>query len=193
VLLIVDEVQTGLGRTGKLWGIEHYGVEPDIMVIGKGLSGGIYPISATCFRKECEAVFHADPFIHVSTFGGAEVACPLALKVLEISADMALLTHVQEMAAFFAAGFARLKESHPKILIRLRQLGMMMGIELANDRCGPLFSKAAYDCGFLSIYASNNPAVAQFLPPLTIDRGLAEETLERVDRALTGVEHFLGL
>jgi putrescine aminotransferase len=193
VLLIVDEVQSGLGRTGKLWGIENYGVEPDIMVIGKGLSGGIYPISATCFREKCEAVFHADPFIHVSTFGGAEVACPVALKVLEISADAAFLTHVQEMAAFFAAGLARLKESHPQLLVRVRQLGMMMGMELANGQCGPLFSKAAYDCGFLSIYASNNPAVAQFLPPLTIDRSLAQETLERVDRALTGVERFLGL
>ena len=193
VLLIVDEVQTGLGRTGKLWGIEHFGIEPDIMVIGKGLSGGIYPISATCFREECEAVFHADPFIHVSTFGGAEVACPVAMKVLEISADPALLDHVQELAAYFAAGFEHLKDGHPKILVRLRQLGMMMGIELVNEQCGPLFSKAAYDCGFLSIYASNNPTVAQFLPPLTIDRSLAEETLERVDRALAGVERFLGL
>jgi acetylornithine/succinyldiaminopimelate/putrescine aminotransferase len=193
VLLIVDEIQTGLGRTGKLWGIEHFCVEPDIMVVGKGLSGGIYPISATCFRDKYEAVFHADPFIHVSTFGGAEVACPVALKVLEISADPAFLTHVHDMAAFFAAGFGRLRDRHPEILVQLRQLGLMMGIELVNEQCGPLFSKAAYDCGFLSIYASNNPTVAQFLPPLTMERSLAEETLERVDRALAGVKRFLGL
>jgi acetylornithine/succinyldiaminopimelate/putrescine aminotransferase len=193
VLLIMDEVQTGLGRTGKLWGIQHFSVEPDIMVIGKGLAGGIYPISATCFRERCEAVFHADPFIHVSTFGGAEVACPVAMKVLEISADPALLDHVQEMAAFFAAGFRQLKDGHPEILVRLRQLGMMMGIELVNEQCGPLFSKAAYDAGFLSVYASNNPRVAQFLPPLTIEPSLAQETLERVDQALDGVERFLGL
>jgi putrescine aminotransferase len=193
VLLIVDEVQTGLGRTGKLWGIEHFGIEPDIMVIGKGLSGGIYPMSATCFREECEAVFHADPFIHVSTFGGAEVACSVALKVLEISANPAFLGHVQEMAAFFATGFERLRDRHPEILVGLRQLGLMMGIELANEQYGLLFSKAAYDCGFLSIYAYNNPTVAQFLPPLTMDHSLAEETLERVDSALAGVKRFLGL
>ena len=83
-LLIVDEVQTGLGRTGKLWGIEHFGVVPDIVVIGKGLSGGLYPMSATCFRGKYESVFQPDPFIHISTFGGAEVGCPVALKVLEI-------------------------------------------------------------------------------------------------------------
>jgi putrescine aminotransferase len=192
VVLIVDEVQTGLGRTGKLWGIEHFCVEPDIMVIGKGLSGGIYPMSATCFREKYEAVFHGDPFIHVSTFGGAEVGCPVALKVLEISANPALLDHVREMAAVFALGFQRLTDRHPEILVGLRQLGLMMGIELVNEQCGPLFSKAAYDCGFLSVYASNNPSVAQLLPPLTIDRSLAEEILERVDRALAGAERFLG-
>jgi putrescine aminotransferase len=192
-LLIVDEIQTGLGRTGKLWGIEHFGIEPDIMVIGKGLSGGIYPMSATCFREEYEAVFHPDPFIHVSTFGGAEVGCPVALKVLELSADPAFLDHVAEMAAVFTAGFDRLRGEHPQILVGLRQLGLMMGIEFVDEGCGPLFSKAAYDAGFLSVYAYNNPTVAQLLPPVTIDRSLAEETLERVGHALAGVERFLGL
>lgn len=190
-LLIVDEIQTGLGRTGKLWGIQHFGVEPDIMVIGKGLSGGIYPMAATCFREELESVFHPDPFIHISTFGGAEVGCPVALKVLEISSDPAFLHHVQEMAAVFAEGFARLTEKHPTVLVRLRQLGMMMGIEMVNPYCGPLFSKAAYDAGLLCVYAYNDTRIAQFLPPLIIDRPLAEEILQRVDAALSGVETFL--
>ncbi len=190
-LLIADEIQTGLGRTGKLWGIQHFGVEPDIMVIGKGLSGGIYPMAATCFREELETVFHKDPFIHISTFGGAEVGCPVALKVLEISSDPAFLRHVQEMARVFAEGFARLREKHPAVLVRLRQLGMMMGIEMVNPYCGPLFSKAAYEAGLLCVYAYNNTRVAQFLPPLVIDRPLADEILQRVDAALSGVEAFL--
>ncbi len=190
-LLIVDEIQTGLGRTGNLWGIQHFGVEPDIMVIGKGLSGGIYPMAATCFREELESVFHADPFIHISTFGGAEVGCPVALKVLEISSDPAFLRHVQDMAAVFAEGFARLRKRHPAVLVRLRQLGMMMGIEMVNPYCGPIFSKAAYDAGLLCVYAYNDTRVAQFLPPLIIDRPLAEEILQRVDAALSGVEAFL--
>ena len=100
IILIIDEVQSGLGRTGKLWAIEHFEVEPDIMVIGKGLSGGIYPMAATCFRKKYEAVFHEDPFIHVSTFGGAEVGCPVALKVLDISSSPTFLKNVEEMALF---------------------------------------------------------------------------------------------
>jgi putrescine aminotransferase len=192
-LLIVDEIQTGLGRTGKLWGIEHFGVEPDIMVIGKGLSGGIYPMAATCFRAELETVFHEDPFIHISTFGGAEVGCPVAMKVLERSSDPAFLAHVNEVAAIFSDGFSTLKEKHPEILVRLRQLGLMMGIEMVNEFCGPFFSKAAYDAGFLSVYANNDTHVAQFLPPLTIEPHQAEELLTKVDHALAGVKSMLGL
>lgn len=190
-LFIADEVQTGLGRTGRLWGIEHYDVVPDIMVIGKGLSGGIYPITATCFRPELESVFHPDPFIHISTFGGAEVGCPVALKVLEISAQPAFLRHVRELAGIFAEGFQRLKERHPRLLVRLRQLGLMMGIEMVSPYAGPLFSKAAYDNGLLSVYANNDTRVAQLLPPLTIDQALAGDILERVDVSLTMVERIL--
>lgn len=190
-LLIADEVQTGLGRTGRLWGMEHYGAAPDIMVIGKGLSGGIYPMAATCFREECEAVFQPDPFIHISTFGGAEVGCPVAMKVLDISSAPSFLEHVDEIAALFAQGFEDLKRKHGDILVRLRQLGMMMGIEMVSEACGPLFSKAAYEHGLLSVYANNDTRVAQLLPPLTIDRALAEEILQRVDGALQAVKIFL--
>jgi acetylornithine/succinyldiaminopimelate/putrescine aminotransferase len=192
VLLIIDEIQTGLGRTGKLWGIEHFGVEPDIMVIGKGLSGGIYPMSATCFRGELESVFHEDPFIHVSTFGGSEVGCPVALKVLEITSGQGFLDHVIEISRIFSDGFNALKVKHPELLVRLRQLGLMMGIEMVNEFCGPLFSKVAYDVGFLSVYANNDPRVAQFLPPLNIDHAQAEDLLAQVDLALTRVKEILG-
>lgn len=191
-LLILDEVQTGLGRTGTLWACEQFGIVPDIMVIGKGLSGGIYPMSATCFHKELESVFHADPFIHISTFGGAEVGCPVALKVLEMSSEPAFLENVAECATVFADGFRSLQAKHPQVLVGLRQVGLMMGIEMVNEYCGPLFSKAAYDNGLLSVYANNDKRVAQLLPPLIIERPLAEEILERVDAALGDVASMLG-
>jgi putrescine aminotransferase len=190
-LMIIDEVQAGLGRTGRLWGIEHYDVVPDIMVIGKGLSGGIYPITATCFKEKLEVVFHKDPFVHISTFGGAEVGCAVAQKVLKISSSPVFLSHVQEIAAIFSSGSKRLKEKHPEILVGLRQLGLMMGIEMSHEHCGPLFTKAAYENSLLSVYAYNDPRVAQLLPPLIIDRTMAEEILERVDAALSDVEKIL--
>jgi acetylornithine/succinyldiaminopimelate/putrescine aminotransferase len=187
-IMIIDEVQAGLGRTGKLWGFEHFGITPDIMVIGKGLSGGIYPITATIFKDKYESVFHADPFIHVSTFGGAEVGCAIALKVLEISSDPTFLNHVQHLGDMFADGFEQLKAKHPEVLVRLRQVGLMMGIEMVNEYCGPLFSKTAYDNGLLSVYANNDPRVAQLLPVLVIEEEMVEEILKRVDRALMGVK-----
>ncbi|MEN6475313.1 MAG: aminotransferase class III-fold pyridoxal phosphate-dependent enzyme [Syntrophaceae bacterium] len=192
-LLIMDEVQTGLGRTGKLWGSEHFGVAPDIMVIGKGLSGGIYPMSATCFSPELETFFHRNPFIHVSTFGGAEVGCPVALKVLEISSDAAFLENVNDLAGFFRQGFEDLKNLHPHILVGLRQMGLMMGIEMVNDMCGPVMTKACYDNGILSIYANNDKRISQLLPPLIIDRFVADEILERLDLALADAERLLKL
>ncbi|NIS81556.1 MAG: aminotransferase class III-fold pyridoxal phosphate-dependent enzyme [Anaerolineales bacterium] len=191
VLMIIDEIQTGLGRTGKLWGIEHFDVEPDIIVLGKGLSGGVYPMAVTCFKAKYESVFHEDPFIHVSTFGGAEVGCPVAMRVLEISADQGFLDHVQALAQVFSDEFYNLQEQHGEVLVGLRQLGLMMGIEMVNELCGPIFSKAAYDSGLLSVYANNDPSVAQLLPPLNIDKPLAEEILERVDHALTIVANVM--
>ena len=192
-LLIIDEVQTGLGRTGKLWGIEHFNVVPDIIVIGKGLSGGIYPMSATCYRKEYERFFHQNPFIHVSTFGGAEVGCPVAAAVLDESSRPEFLRHVNELAVIFKDGFIELKKKHPNILVGLRQLGLMMGIEMVNDNCGPILTKSCYDHGILAIYANNNKRVCQLLPPLIIDKKTADEILEGVDGALADTAAFLGL
>lgn len=192
-LFIIDEVQTGLGRTGKLWGIEHYNVVPDIMVIGKGLSGGIYPITATCFRPKFEEFFRKNPFIHVSTFGGAEVGCPVALTVLDESSRPEFLDHVRGLSRIFAQGFEELKRRHPEILVSLRQLGLMMGIEMVNEFCGPVMSKACYDNGILSIYANNNPKVSQLLPPLITDHALASEIIDRIDTSLIETKNYLGL
>jgi putrescine aminotransferase len=192
-LFIIDEVQTGLGRTGKLWGIEHFDVVPDIVVIGKGLSGGIYPMSATCFRGKYESFFHEHPFIHVSTFGGAEVGCPAALAVLEESRRPEFLENVNNLAGIFKKEFEKLKTKHPEILVRLRQLGLMMGIEMVNENCGPIMSKTCYDNGVLSIYANNDRRISQLLPPLIIDEERAYEIIERVDKALDDTKKILNL
>ncbi|HSR29507.1 MAG TPA: aminotransferase class III-fold pyridoxal phosphate-dependent enzyme, partial [Anaerolineae bacterium] len=160
-LLIVDEVQSGLGRTGKLWAIEHWAdparagssVEPDILVTGKGLSGGTYPIAATCYRGELNAFLHANPFIHVSTFGGAEVGCAIALKVLELTADPAFLARVNELAERLASGFRHLQDRYPETLVEVRQMGLMIGLVFPDESCGPFMTKLLYEEGLLAIYA----------------------------------------
>ncbi|MGB9735287.1 MAG: aspartate aminotransferase family protein [bacterium] len=192
-LLIIDEVQTGFGRTGMLWGIEHFGIVPDIIVIGKGLSGGIYPMTATCIREHLEVVFKDDPFVHVSTFGGAEVGCPVAMKVLEISSDTGFLKHVNDIALLFKDGLNRLKLKYPKLVVSIRQLGLMMGIKMANEMCGPVLTKTCYENGILSIYANNDTSVSQILPPLIITEQETNEVLERLDKALEQANTLLDL
>ena len=192
-LLIIDEVQTGLGRSGKLWGIQNYDTVPDIIVIGKGLSGGIYPMSATCFRRQYMDFFRQNPFIHISTFGGAEVGCPVAAAVLEESSKPEFLRNVNNLATIFAEAFTELKKKHPRILVGLRQLGLMMGIEMVNENCGPLLTKSCYAHGILAIYANNDKRVCQLLPPLIIDRQVAGEIIFGVDAALKDTADFLGL
>jgi len=190
ILLIMDEVQTGLGRTGRLWAFEHFDIVPDIVVLGKGLSGGIYPITATVLRKPLESVFHDDPFIHVSTFGGAEIGCRIARRVLEISAAPQFLDHVNLLAGRFAEKIEGLREKHPRFLIRLRQLGLMMGLELKDEICGPLLTKTAYDQDLLMIYANNDTRVCQLLPPLIMRLEEVDWVIERLDEALAAARRL---
>jgi len=183
VLLILDEIQTGLGRTGRLWGFEHYDVVPDIFVIGKGLSGGVYPISATCYKEELDSFMRKNPFIHVSTFGGAELGCPVALEVLEIVSSEMFLEHVKDVANFLGEKLESLRKRYSDILVEIRQKGLFMGLKMSDVGYGPVMSIASYNNGILAIYADNDSSVLQFLPPLIIDKSEASYILERLDEA----------
>ncbi len=187
-VMIIDEVQTGLGRCGEVWGINTFGVIPDVLVTAKGLSGGIYPIAATIYREHLDPFFRQNPFIHVSTFGGAEVGCYAALEVLTILEEPAFLEHVRQMADLFCEGFARLQQQHPAVLVETRQRGLMMGLKLASPILGPMLTLAGFQHGLLTIYANNDQSVSQILPPLTIEADQAAEVLEKLDRMLTWLE-----
>ncbi len=189
-LMIMDEVQTGLGRTGKLWAFEHFDIVPDMVVLGKGLSGGIYPITATVFREPLESFFYEHPFIHVSTFGGSEIGAEVAMKVLEISSDKAFLDHVNEMAERLYKGFEVLKKKHPKYIKGFRQLGLMTGIEFYKEKHGLLFTKAAYESGMFSLYSNNDMRVCQLLPPLIITGEQVDEILEKIDNAVSKLKLY---
>jgi putrescine aminotransferase len=190
-LLIIDEVQTGLGRTGRFWGIDHYRTVPDIMVSAKGLGGGVYPVTATIIRRDLEAVFHDDPFIHISTAGGADVGCVVAQKVLEISSEKSFLDHVAALSDIFDHGMTRLIQKYPRLLTAFRHKGLMCGIKTSRPDLGPILSKTCYDAGLLCIYAAHDPSVLQFLPALIIDTDLADEILQRLDRAFESASAFI--
>ena len=192
-LLIIDEVQTGLGRTGRFWGIEHYNTVPDILVSAKGLGGGLYPVTATIIRRDLEAVFHDDPFIHISTAGGADMGCVVAQKVLEISSEPDFLNHVTAISKIFTEGMTGLIGKYPGMLAAFRYKGLMCGIKTTSPDLGPILSKTCYDAGLLCVYAAHDPSVLQFLPSLIIDVDLAEEILQRLDRAFGVTCEFMGI
>ena len=190
-VMIIDEVQTGLGRCGAYWGIDTYGVVPDIIVTAKGLSGGVYPVTAVLYRDELNPFLDENPFIHISTFGGPELGCYASLKVLDILEEPGFLEHVREMADFFAKSFAALKKKHPDVLVEPRQRGMMMGLKMVNEMCGPLMTIAGIDNGIFTVYANNDTSVSQILPPLIIQKEEALQVIDSLDAMLTRVEGML--
>lgn len=182
-LWIDDEVQTGLGRTGRLWAFEHYGVIPDMVVLGKGMTGGVYPLSATCLRQPLESVFHDDPFIHVSTCGGTDLGCVVTLAMLDEVSRPEYLAHVNDMAGLFAAGLERLGRLYPDLQKGVRQKGLMIGVVLADEGLGLALTVQMARNGVLALFAENDRRVLIVMPPLIISPGEVEFVLEALGRS----------
>jgi len=182
-LYVADEVQTGLGRTGVLWGVERFGVEPDILVTGKGLSGGMYPIAAAILSHQAGAWLEENGWGHVSTFGGSEIGCVVASKVLEISADPGVLANVGRQAGRFAAGLADVQRRRP-FLVEVRQTGLVIGLKFDHPFGAIHMMRCAYDSGLWAFFAGFDPSVLQFKPGLLVDDALCDEILERLDAAV---------
>jgi acetylornithine/succinyldiaminopimelate/putrescine aminotransferase len=175
-LLILDEVQTGLGRTGRMWAHEHEGVEPDMIVTGKGLSGGLYPMAATLVTPELHAFFDTRPFVHVSTYGGAELGCAAALAVLDVVEAPGFLERVDAVSEFLTSAFTGLP-------FELRRRGLMMGFRFDRPDGGMTAARKVYEQGVLCAFANNDPSVLQFLPPLVLSDAQVEDLIGRVRRA----------
>jgi acetylornithine/succinyldiaminopimelate/putrescine aminotransferase len=159
-LYIADEVQTGLGRTGSVWYLDQEDVVPDLLVTGKGLSGGIYPIAATLMIPEVHRFFADHPFCHVSTFGGAELGCVAAAEVIDIVTAPGFLERVQ------AAG-QRLGDAFADLPFGVRRRGMLLAFVFEDDHGGMHAMKALFDEGIYAFFASYDPRVLQFKPVLT--------------------------
>jgi putrescine aminotransferase len=176
-LLIVDEVQTGLGRTGSLWFSRQEGIHPDALIVGKGLSGGIYPVSATLLGREPFAWFTEEFGSHPSSFGGAELGCVVASTVCELVSAEGFLDHVQGLAARFAHGF----RGAP---FGLRQRGLVMALETGRE--GGAFEAWAelFRAGVFAFPAAYDTSVLQFKPPLILRPDEADEIIRTVRETL---------
>ncbi len=192
-VMILDEVQAGLSRTGRLWAIEEWGVVPDMMVLGKGMTGGIYPMAATCYRPFLQSFFDADPFAHLSTCGGSELGCTVCLAMLNEVSKPEFLAHVNAMGERFASGLSQLREAHPEVLVGFRQKGLMIALLMADERCGPAMTKALGERGVLALFADFDMSILQVMPPLIITSEEIDLVLEAMDGALGAVGEELSL
>jgi putrescine aminotransferase len=186
-LFVADEVQTGLGRTGFLWGIEAWGVIPDMLVIGKGLSGGLYPFAAVVMTKPVGAFLHEQGWAYASTFGGAEIGCHVAAKVLEICQRPASLANARHISDHLARGLDRIRSRHP-FLKGVRRKGLVMGLELADSNGALQLSPTLYRHGVWAMFAGFDFSVLQFKPGLLIDEDYCDTLLERLEAAIDEVE-----
>ena len=177
-LLLVDEVQTGLGRTGRWWGVQHEEVTPDAIITGKGLSGGIYPITATLMTRDMHEVLdsQANPFLHISTFGGAELGCVAAQCVLDIVGEPGFLDRVGALSERFAEAFEPLP-------FELRRRGLFMGLRFSSDMEALGALVRIMQQGVFCFPAGNDRSVLQFLPPLILTDDEAEDLSARMTKA----------
>src|SRR5579884_2355158 len=178
ILLIVDEVQTGLGRTGKLFAVEQDNVVPDILTLAKALGGGVMPIGATLATPDIwEKAFGENPLIHTSTFGGNQMACAAGLAALEVIIEEDLPGKAVERGEQLLAGLAAVQNQHSNAIRAVRGRGLMLGVEFAVKDIAELTINGMARRGVIAAYTLNNPNVIRFEPPLIV-------TPAQVDTAL---------
>jgi putrescine aminotransferase len=178
-LLVFDEVQTGLGRTGKLWGSDWSGVAPDLMMLAKALSGGCVPIGAVLGTPEVWKIWEANPLIHSSTFGGNPLACAAGLAALEVIADENLVEKSAQQGAKLMAKLRATQAEYSGLIKDVRGRGSLIGVEFADADIGNLVIAALVGYDVLAAYTLNNPTVIRFLPPFVI----SDEEIEWAARA----------
>jgi len=178
VVLITDEIQTGLGRTGKLLAEEHDGIESDISLIGKALSGGFYPISAVLSNTEVLGVLR--PGEHGSTFGGNPLACAVARTALKVITEEGMIENAAEMGTYFQSLLRDIKSPYIK---EVRGKGLMIGVELYPDAGGARgFCEKIKDRGLLC--KETHVHTIRFMPPLIITREEIDWAMERIEAVL---------
>ncbi len=179
VILVLDEIQTGLGRTGKLLAEQHDGIEADLTLIGKALSGGYYPISAVLSSKEVLGVLR--PGEHGSTFGGNPLACAVARTALKVIVDENMVENSAAMGEYFLSGLSNIKSP---LIKEIRGKGLFIAIDIAPEAGGARgYCEKLMAHGLLC--KETHESTIRFAPPLVITKEEIDWALERIETVLT--------
>src|SRR5882724_11571122 len=184
VLLIADEVQTGMGRTGKLFGVEHWDVIPNIMCLGKALGGGVMPLSAFISTPEIWKVLEQNPFLHSSTFGGNPLACAAGIAAINVTLSEDLPGQAAEGGAYFLAGLRDIQSRFPEHVVDVRGKGLLIGVEFDSTEFGYSVAAGLFRRGVLVAGTLLNAKTIRIEPALSIPRKLIDEVLGHLDDTL---------
>ena len=180
-LLIADEIQTGMGRTGKLWGVDHWDVVPDIMCLGKSIGGGVMPLSAFIANPTVWEVMIPNPIIHSTTFGGNPLACAAGLAAIEVTLEEDLPGQAAAKGDFLLRELADLQRKYPQVLAEAHGKGLLIGLEFPVQEIGWQVAAGLFKRGVLVAGTYSKAQVIRVEPPLGIPMELLQEMLNRLE------------
>jgi putrescine aminotransferase len=183
-LLILDEVQTGMGRTGKMFCYEHYGIVPDILCLAKAFGGGVVPAGAVIANRGVFSKLFDNPFLHTTTFGGNPLACAAALATINVLIEERLPERAATIGKRMLDGLRAAAREYPEIVIDVRGKGLLMAIEFRDHRTGFELGKHLLEMGVLVSGTLVNAQVIRVEPPLTISDEQADYVCNAVGKAL---------
>ncbi|MFC3914205.1 putrescine aminotransferase [Pseudaeromonas sharmana] len=187
-LLIIDEVQTGMGRTGKMFACEHSGVEPDILCLAKALGGGVMPISATLASEKVFSVLFDNPFLHTTTFGGNPLACAAGIATVNVLLEQQLPEQAARVGQYLLSGLQDLAEDYPDLIQAVRGQGLLQAIEFQHNQLGYSFAKGMFEAGILVAGTLINAKTVRIEPPLTFTEPLIDRLLTTASSVLKGIQ-----
>jgi putrescine aminotransferase len=192
-VMIADEVQTGLGRCGTLFGCDREDVVPDVMTLAKGLSGGVVPIGAYVARPAVwNAAYGKQPLLHTSTFGGNELACAAALAALDVLRDEDLVVNARERGEQLLAGARATMQRYPAVIADVRGAGLLVGAELRSEGYGGTIIPELLKRGVTAAWTLNQQRVIRLEPPLIVSAAQVETALRAFDESVRAAYDKLG-
>jgi putrescine aminotransferase len=180
-LLIADEIQTGMGRTGKLWGVDHWDVVPDIMCLGKSIGGGVMPLSAFISTAKIWEVMIPNPIIHSTTFGGNPLACAAGLAAIQVTLEEDLPGQAANKGAFLLRELECLRQKYPQVLKEAHGKGLLLGMEFPAQEIGWKVASGLFKRGVLVAGTYSKAQVIRIEPALGIPMELLQEMLNRLE------------
>lgn len=184
VLLIADEVQTGMGRTGKMFAVEHWDVAPDILCLGKALGGGVMPLSAFMSTPKIWKVLEPNPFIHSSTFGGNPLACAAGIAAVNVTLEEDLPGQAERTGAYLIGELEKRREHYPELLLEVRGKGLLIGLKFASQELGYQVAAGLFRRGVLVAGTLLNSKTIRIEPALNIAREVVDKVLAALDETL---------